>query len=326
MGKVINKNILSQIVKEFGNKKVLVIGDSILDIYVYGHAIGKSAETPTIVAREEKTECSFGGASCVVTNLLELGAQVTFVSVIGEDLAGKYYDEWSHPKLNFHKIKIANKCTTVKKRFWVDGYKLLQFDQIDNTEIESQVEKEIIAYIEKNISSFDLLLLVDYRHGMISNFLAKSINDLSFKFKVPVFASSQVSQRESNHLNYAGSDYICLNLKEANQVLQNFNPQQDLTKLSALLNSSICLTLGNQGAFLKEKNRETFFVSSIKVEEVDPCSAGDSFLASFSLSNPLSYPEESLFLANCWAGLSVTKKGTKPPLKSELNEYISNLK
>ena len=124
MGKGRNKQIILDIIENFKNKKILLIGDPILDIYVYGTALGKSAETPTMVAKEERTEVSYGGSSLVVRNILELGAKVSYIAVIGNDEEAKHYNKFNHANLTNYFVVDKTRRTTIKKRFWIDGYKL----------------------------------------------------------------------------------------------------------------------------------------------------------------------------------------------------------
>ena len=121
-----------ELVQAFHDKKVLLIGDTIVDIYVYGNVLGTSAETPTIVAREIETKTFLGGAFLVARHLLELGACLSFATLVGEDPGASNVTGFAHPNLTLLPVTDEGRKTTIKKRFWVDGYKLLQFDQLDN--------------------------------------------------------------------------------------------------------------------------------------------------------------------------------------------------
>src|SRR3990167_2511331 len=124
----------------FHRKKVIVIGDTILDQYTYGTVIGTSAETPTLVAKETKMTHNLGGAFLVARNLLSLGVHVSFFTLVGSDSDADFIKNFHHPKLSLFTYSDEGRLTTVKKRYWVDGYKLLQFDKLDNRPLHSALE------------------------------------------------------------------------------------------------------------------------------------------------------------------------------------------
>ncbi|MEM0465201.1 MAG: PfkB family carbohydrate kinase [Candidatus Pacearchaeota archaeon] len=319
------KNLLEKI-ETFKNKKILVIGDSILDKYIYGTALGLSLETPTLKGKKEKIEYSFGGAGNVVENILELGSQCTFITLLGEDSESLIYNNFKNDNLELIKIIEKNRFCTIKERHYMSKgtitYKVLQWDQLDNKEISTESVNKVLHLVNKLISSFDMVLLIDYRHGMMSKFLIHSIIEISKQNKKKIIASSQVSESKSNHLDYSGSDLIVMNKKEAESIDENFS-EKNIQSLANKLNSDVCVTFGNKGSILYYKGK-LYFKSSIKVNEVDSCGAGDSFLAAFSVSG-LDSPESSLEIANIWAGLSVLVQGAKPPKKQELIDYINKM-
>jgi bifunctional ADP-heptose synthase (sugar kinase/adenylyltransferase) len=185
-------------------------------------------------------------------------------------------------------------------------------------------QKQKILEFANDCYTQDAVLLVDYRHGIFSKELIGDLKKITKEKHKTTIASSQVSESKSNHMDYSGVDLICLNSKEANEVLVKFKTDNNFD-LENLLDSDICITSGEKGSALY-MNKEEYQVKGIKVDEIDSCGAGDSFLAALSLCDYKGHPEESLYLANIWAGLSVTKLGTKIPKKQELIDYINNLK
>jgi bifunctional ADP-heptose synthase (sugar kinase/adenylyltransferase) len=238
--------------------------------------------------------------------------------------------------LRFLPIIEKERESTVKHRFFLEKsgitYKNYQIDYLDNREIK---EKEILLdKVKTIISDMDLILLVDYRHGMMSLDLIENIKKISKENKITTIASSQVSESKTNHRNYSGVDLICMNLKEAEYIYPNAFLYENgkvsgLNNLSFLLDSGICVTLGDKGSCLYTHDSEEEFIyysPAIKVKEVDSCGAGDSFLAAFSLSDYKKNPEEALYLGNCFAGLSVKNLGTETPKKQDLISLIENEK
>ncbi len=316
-----NKTIINNIVESFLNKKVLIVGDTILDIYVNGTAIGKSLETPTIVAKEESRNIFFGGSSLVVRNLLALGAKVDYVFILGDDKPANLYKDLKHKNLNKYPIVVHKRGTTVKKRFWVDDYKLLQMDNLDNRDISPLIEKKIIEIFKKLIEKHDTIVISDYRHGMMTKNLIKKIFQISTGKKVLV--DSQVSHRQSVHNLYKKASTILLSEKEAKTVEPNFDSQnvkKDIFE-EKFPNSSICVKLGSKGSLFFQ-NQKIFKSNALKnIRAVDTCGAGDAFLAAFCISD-FDNIVESLCIANYWAGLSTIINGTNPPKLLDLKKVL----
>lgn len=314
------------IIKSFDQKRVLLIGDTILDVYVYGKAVCLNFDAPTPEAEEIQVGEFFGGVSLVAKNILELGGSIFFVSVVGDDADAKKYDIFTHPKLE--KIFLVDKArkTTVKRRFWVDGYKLVQMNQVTNDDINEILEKEIIKKIEPLIGQIDVIVVSDNQHGLLTKNLISQLINLAKKYQKPLYVDCQVRHRSSHHHFYQGADCLFLDQEE----VEAASPSFDTTKPEALLKetkkklvvSNLVVKLGSRGsiALFGDKYIQS---PSYKVEAVDTCGAGDAFLAAFSLGDRDS-PEESLAIANAWAALSTTLKGTAIPKKQDLINIINS--
>ena len=159
----------------FADTRVLLVGDTIVDVYTHGVAIGLAAETPTIVMRREREERTLGGAAFVCRNLLELGAHVDFITLVGRDAEAGLVRGFEAAKLNLIAIRDPSRPTTVKQRFWVDDHKLLQMDVRDDTPIGEGVIAEIMSAATARLAGADAVLIADYRHGMIPPALARAL-------------------------------------------------------------------------------------------------------------------------------------------------------
>jgi D-beta-D-heptose 7-phosphate kinase/D-beta-D-heptose 1-phosphate adenosyltransferase len=316
---------LLDMVAGFSEKQVLLIGDTILDIFVYGMAIGKSAETPTIVAREIETKWSLGGAFLVARNILELGARVDFVTLVGDDEEAAYVRGFTHP--NFRGILISDpgRRTTVKKRYWVDGYKLLQFDTLDNRYIGEKVVQEVMAVIQKRIHQYDAVVVSDNRHGFLSDAFIDNLVKLSTDSRKFLYVDSQLSQASANHTRYRGATLISLNRKEALSIDPSYQVSDESSSFDSLRRilgiENIVIKLGGEGAVALIRDR-IWRSEVLGVEVIDTCGAGDAFLAALCLSG-LEKPDLILRLANNWAGLSTSIHGTEPPRKTSLLELLA---
>ena len=318
---------LQELVEGFSTARVLLLGDTILDIYTYGTAMGLSAETPTIVARRKEVKHTLGGAALVCRNLLELGAAVEFVTLVGGDEEAAHVREFESPKLKMRAISDPGRPTTVKHRFWVDGYKLFQLDQRDDEAISEAVGKEVLAQVEHALPKTDIVVISDYRHGLLSPEVVGKLLPLLHGSAKPVYVDSQVSQTTANHELYRGGCVICLNLKEALCIDKKFSPDRDAKAFAALNREldtdRIVVKLGSDGAMFQDGARVTQ-VEANKVAVTDTTGAGDAFLSAFCLAGT-DNPEGALRLANTWAGLSVQIHGTVPPKKADLLRAVKEI-
>jgi len=318
---------LQRIVESFDGARVLLLGDTILDIYTYGTAMGLSAETPTIVARRKEVKYSLGGAALVCRNLLELGASVQFVTLAGADEEALHVRAFSAPRLTMLTVTDPSRPTTVKHRFWVDGYKLFQLDQRDDNPITEAIAAQFQSQVDKALPEADIVVISDYRHGLLCPDVLATLMPRLHSAGKPVYVDSQVSQTAANHRMYRGGCVICLNLREARCIDPGFMPDRD-AKAFAGLNREldterIVVKLGEDGSMFQDGGRVTH-VAANKVAVVDTTGAGDAFLSAFCLAGA-SNPEGALRLANTWAGLSVQIHGTIPPQKSDLLRTVKEI-
>lgn len=302
----------------------MLIGDSILDVYTYGNIVGIALDAPVPEIEERKSKVFFGGNGLVAKNILELGGELTFISVLGADDDAKYYDSFIHPKLKKIFLVDDTRKTTVKRRWFGNGKKLLQVNKVDNHPISANLEKKIIRAVENTIKKIDVIAVMDPQHGLLTGSLIKRIVTLSNKYKKPLYIDSQISHRKSNHHLYKGADTMFLNQKEAKAVYPHFrNSKHSLLAIKKKLKlKNVVVKLGDQGsiALFGGQNIRT---KPYKVKSVDVCGAGDAFLAAMSLGDR-DRPAESLKLANIWAGLSTAVHGTRPPRKQDIMRIIKN--
>ena len=316
---------MSKVLEGFERARVLLIGDTILDIYTYGSAMGLSAETPTIVARKREMKHSLGGAALVCRNLLELGAAVDFITLVGADEEAAYVRQFSAPKLKLLAVEDAARPTTVKHRFWVDGYKLFQLDQRDDKAVSAGIAKRVLELADEALPRIDIVVISDYRHGLLPENLVTPLLQKAHAAGRLVYVDSQVSQNASNHKLYRGGCILCLNLKEARSIDPGFEPSDDPAAFAALNREldtdRLIVKLGAEGALFQHGSRITRAPAK-KVNVLDTTGAGDSFLSAFCLAG-ISDPPASLKLANAWAGLAVQIHGTAPPKKSDLAAAVN---
>jgi len=283
----------------FENKKVVVIGDSILDQTIVTTPVGISLESPTLKVEETFSDITLGGAANVAKNILALGAQCTYVSPISKDEYYHYYDTWTHPNLHFKKLWSPHK-NTVKMRVWVEkageNYKYLQVNRTSN-------HHPVMRWaIKDTIEDADVIVLVDYGLGMFGN--VKDILTEAKRCKIPVIASSQMSDRDNRYELFRDANYLCMNEEEAETCSFPFIG---------------CITLGSKGCCWI--GSQIIPHEGFEVDVKDPCGAGDAFLAALSLCLR-NINQESLAFCNAWAAASTTKVGTVHPTLGEVYELL----
>jgi D-beta-D-heptose 7-phosphate kinase/D-beta-D-heptose 1-phosphate adenosyltransferase len=310
----------AEIIEKFRDARVLLIGDTIVDLYTYGTAIGLAAETPTIAARRQKSQASLGGAALVCRNLLELGASVRFITLVGDDDEARHIRSFSHPRLELVELLSTDKPTTVKQRFFIDGYSLLQLDVRDDRPISEELEAALMAAVGTALPGVGFTVISDYRHGLLSDRLVPKLLTAVRGSGKPVFVDSQVAQNESNHRLYRGDGVMCLNLREARCIDPTFEPTPQAASFATLVRElatrQIVVKLGEAGALTLDGDKISA-APAANVKVVDTTGAGDAFLSAYSLAHTID-AGCALTVANAWAGLAVQIHGTAPPARADL--------
>lgn len=310
--------------------KVLVIGDVIIDRYTRGKKRGVSAETPTVVAEFEKEEVFVGGAGLVARNLLRLGAEVVLCTTADVQLRDVIANSTDCPtteelyRLSVNTYSMVNWTVTEKRRYYVDDYKMVQYDVLNKGTYVHHGEAFFLQNFERSLGGIgdvpkvDAVVVCDNRHGVLTQNIAEKIISMCKELEIPVYVDSQVSQNSSNHLWYTGADWILLNMGEATSLMHYAFPKpmmaHDYSRLCTLLRSGIVVKMGASGAMAYTFDGKYRISPGVKVNAVDTCGAGDAFLAAFvNFKNDLD-------AANRWAAISTTKVGTVVPSLAEM-EY-----
>tara|TARA_Y100001933_G_scaffold79091_2_gene80432 strand:- start:41 stop:985 length:945 start_codon:yes stop_codon:yes gene_type:complete len=304
--------------------KALVVGDFMLDHYIYGQSERMSPEANVPVILPISDEYILGGAANVISNLQSLNVDVTCMGILGDDQNGK--------KINslLKKIGIQNSFfiiskdfpTTLKRRVYLSDK---QFVRIDYEKKHDDIfNNQLIETFEKFDKNFDFIILSDYNKGVLNK---KLIDHIIENVDVPVI----VDPKKNNFNIYSRATIITPNLNELS-LATNINCDNKNNILSAcnkVLNESkikfIVATMGDKGMMVVGENFNKF-ISPIEIPNADVSGAGDTVVSSLSLSyiisNDIIYSSQ---VANIAASIAVSKKGTYAVKLSELNNRISNL-
>jgi|15BtaG_2_1085339.scaffolds.fasta_scaffold00034_39 bifunctional ADP-heptose synthase (sugar kinase/adenylyltransferase) len=301
----------------FKDKKICVVGDTIIDVSYRCESLGLALETPTLKARLKNYRTIPGGALGVVSNLQKLCKSITFLTL---KAPGEYMDMFKSCSKNVQ-IKAfydASKINNVKRRYWVtrgeQEYKYFQLNTDCKKPISEEVEGMILAEIPDMLVGFDCVIISDYRNGFLTPKIIKHIISACNLNGTNVLINSQLSSNDIEHFqNFKDCSLLVVNESECN-VLKKYLNCSNIKEVSKSLNCDICVTLGSKGSLLCVDGEE-FNSPGVSTNVVDSCGAGDSFLASLALCDYENSPQESLNISNNWAALYVsTPKNHLPNL------------
>lgn len=322
---------ISDLLRKISKIKVHVIGDTIVDIYHDCLLLGQTNKTPTFSIKRNTSHEYIGGAAIVAKHFKNLGASVTFTTVVGND---KYKNKILKD-LNLNKIKtniIVDKIrpTTVKERFWVENNKLLQVDTVDNVIVSDDKVNLICKYLKEKS---DLLVFSDFRHGIFNSSTVKRYLEAIKTSKTIKIADSQVSNRWGNITDFKGFDIIFPNEKEARFSLGDQDSPirplgQKMLKYSKSKN--VVLKLGEKGLMCFKKSglkpRDFYSIDSFAENILDAVGSGDSLLATTSLVYCITRNIViSSLIGSMSAAIECSKKGNIPISKPELLNFIEKI-
>ena len=314
------------IAKDYKEKHILVIGDIILDAYVYGKVDRISQEAPVPIVSIGQKEFKPGGAANVALNLARLGARVTLMGIVGKDehhenLRNCLCDE---NKINYRVIESGSRPTSVKTRIIADSRQLARLDNEVTDEISDKDVSRFIDIIDKNIKNFDGVIIQDYNKGLLTSSLIKYIIDCSNKNEIPVY----VDPKFNNYSSYKGVRFFKPNLVEYTAIAkeEDFGPlPKSGFNFKDYMNSEILLlTLGSNGMSLYHDGMHESIPTRAR-QVFDVSGAGDTVIATFALNDLCGLkPLQSAIIANLAAGRVCEDVGVCPITIDSLIDFFSH--
>ena len=320
---MISHSKLKHIITNIQSKKVLVVGDLMLDKYVFGLVDRISPEAPIPIVKVENTKLSVGGAGNVIKNLNSLNIKTSFISVIGNDETGKLL------KACFKKLKNIeyallqdnSRNTTLKTRYIANGQQLFRTDQETAAPLNTILKQKVLQYFKLFIKQADIIIFSDYEKGLFidENFCKKLIKLATLKKKKVI-----IDPKGDNFAKYAGSFFITPNTKESYKAT-HINPKNNNLAfkcgkyiIKKKWSQNVLLTRGENGLSLISKNN-VYHLRSNAEEVFDVTGAGDTVIALFSAALSISNsPIDSAHFANLGASIAVKKIGTSSVNKDEM--------
>ena len=307
--------------------KVLLIGDSILDEYVYCQSMERSGKEPLISYKFLESKIHPGGVFAIANHLANFSDNVSLITCIGAN-SFEFIENSLNNSIE-RNIFVQNNSKTLTKKRYIDGYKLHKVFQIYNTDelkITKEIEEKILKYIDKNASRFDMILVSDFGHGIMTpdllEYLGKSDKFLSVNCQL------NAGNLGYNFITkYKRADFVSINERELRLPFQEKTSdiKIPIEKLNKLLNlNRINVTLGKAG-MVYYNNGDYFHSPSFTKEPIDTIGSGD---AVFSLTSLLAYkgvePEILSFLGNCIGGIATKIIGNERAINhTELKKFVS---
>ena len=309
--------------------KILVIGDLMIDHYLWGDTNRISPEAPVQVVNINKESSVLGGAGNVVNNLVSLGSEVTVMSAIGDDAnATELQSLLDAINVDHYLIIDEDRKTTKKSRIISSNQQIVRYDNETLEPINYECEKTLTIKVLEIIHNYDIVLLSDYGKGVLSENLISKIIFIASGANIKVL----VDPKGKDYSKYAGAYTLTPNKKEAElstgiKITDDETLKEALISLrnNALLDTPM-ITLSEDGIAILDKDDNIIKKPTVAREVFDVTGAGDTVLASLGYSLALNKNiEESLEFANLAAGVVVGKIGSATASIEEIEEYKSSL-
>lgn len=308
-------------------KNILVIGDIMLDTYYNGNISRISPEAPVPVFKKLNERTVLGGAANVAANLVAAGQNVSVMTIIGNDMNGKKICAMLQEQgINTDLVVTLERRTTEKIRFLANNnQQVLRLDIEDVHFISEEECGLLIGKVEKKIEYFDLILISDYMKGLLSHSLTKEILTIADKNNIPTI----IDVKDSKIGKYFGAYLLKPNLKELKDLTgMEVNTKQKIINASEYLREKceckyVLTTCGAQGMVLIGDN-DPYFVETTGQEVFDVTGAGDTTIAYLATCMVNGFTmRESVDIANCAAGIQVSKVGTSLVYWREVRDDLS---
>jgi rfaE bifunctional protein kinase chain/domain len=333
---------LKAIVNRFKKAKVLVVGDLILDEYIWGNVERISPEAPVPVVWANKRTHLPGGAANVANNIRSLGAQVSLVGVTGADKNSDIlFQELKKRKIDTKGIFVeSNRYTTLKTRIIAGHQQMVRVDWEHTQSLPKNLNDKIIRFLQRNIDGYDAIIIEDYGKGVINIHLLEELIGLAGIHKKII----TVDPKEEHFQYYQGVTSITPNRRELENAIRNLKikdttnrfkinndrlfTEKDIDSaasqiLEYLKLGSILVTLGEQGMKLFDSKSSVTHIPTVAQEVFDVSGAGDTVISSFTLGLCCQATKlEAAHIANFAAGIVVGKVGTAVTTTEELIERL----
>ncbi len=306
---------------------VLVVGDLMLDHYLFGSVERISPEAPVPIINIRNQQSNLGGAANVAANLADLGVKTEIIGSIGNDSDGsELLRHFVSKGIQFNRcIKSSNLVTTKKTRVIAQGQQICRIDTDGHIKNESVLQGEINSNVLDAVDCHDVVIISDYAKGVVS----QSLLDALAKYTKRKTKFLALDPKPKRPLNISGMDLITPNLKEAKQLIGDHEcAQLSVLQITQKIHHAFsprftAITLSENGISMLCPDG-TYLESPAQAKEItDVSGAGDTVIAllSTALANQMQY-QQALNLANAGAAIVVKKPGTQSASRQELLKVL----
>jgi D-beta-D-heptose 7-phosphate kinase/D-beta-D-heptose 1-phosphate adenosyltransferase len=325
----ITRQRAEEIIEAASHRKVVILGDVMLDEFVWGDVTRISPEAPVPVVDIRRESVHLGGAANVLANVVALGARACVVGVIGDDSAGDRLraslKEASPLQTEDYLVVAKGRPSTTKTRIIAHNQLVVRADREQRTPVNGQVEQRILASLNQALEDADAFVVSDYDKGVVTPRVLQGILDVAYQ-RVPVLIDPKIR----NFAHYRPATLITPNHHEA---LRMTNMEEDsddgLYKSAQAIRQklgcdAVLITRGDRGIMLLQGDSDPVFVETAAREVFDVTGAGDTVIATLATSLAAGATMfEAANLANHAAGIVVGKVGTATASAAELLNTFS---
>lgn len=321
----------AKIIGSFKNKKILIIGDLILDRYVFGKVHRISPEAPVPIVEVTGESNLLGGAANVANNIIALGGSVSIAGVIGKDTAGRVLmGLFGERGISTDGVIEDKRPTTMKTRVIAHNQQVVRFDWEDKKRLEDKNLANLLGYLKKMIPQHNAVIVSDYSKGVISSALIKAV----VKYAKPDNTFIAVDPKVGHFHFYKNVSIITPNLMEASQGSGvDIRDEASLIKagktlMSKLSCKSLLITRGEDGMSLFQrtpgsKGINITHIPTVAQKVFDVTGAGDTAIAAFTIAHSAGASlADAAIIANHAAGIVVGEVGTAVATPEQLLQSL----
>jgi D-glycero-beta-D-manno-heptose-7-phosphate kinase len=330
----VNGKNVNQIFEQFSQMRAIIIGDAMVDTYLWGKVERVSPEAPIPIVSITDRESRLGGAANVSLNIQSLGATPVLFSVVGDDDKGRKFKKMiGKNNLSDHGIFIdPNRITTVKSRIIGKGQHIARVDEESTDFIDAELEQKLVDGVRKELENHtvDVIIFVDYDKGVITPTLFEAVNKMAKDKGIPI----AVDPKKRNFSFYNNIDLFKPNFKEFIEGTGLPLKKGDLESLREAAHAVkekqnfklIFITLSEMGVFISNGVKEQYYPAVIR-HIADVSGAGDSVIsvASLAMAARLS-PKIMALMSNIAGGLVCENLGVVPVNKNQLMQVMKSQK
>lgn len=311
----------------FADARLLIVGDVMLDHYIWGHVDRISPEAPVPVVAVSNESVHLGGAANVAQNAVSLGGKVELCGIIGrDDFGGRILRELKRLKIRTDGILIdRDRPTTKKTRVIAHSQQVVRFDREERLEVSERVRNSLLEFIARKIRHVDGVVISDYAKGVITAELMKEVIGLAQQHRIRVIVDPKVSHMPY----YQGVQVITPNTSEAitaaglEQASTNDLSRAGRILLNRMGCEAVLITRGEHGMSLFEIDGRITHIPTVARGVYDVTGAGDTVIATLALGLCAGAGmREAAILANYAAGIVVGIVGTSTVPKARLLQYL----